>query len=59
MISLATPETARLQSQIGAALSHIASLDFPDKWDGLIDVSVHFPCRGALGGSSSETMSGT
>ena len=39
MIALGTPQTARLQSQIGEALSHIASLDFPDKWEGLIDVS--------------------
>lgn len=39
MIALGTPETARLQSQIGEGLSHIASVDFPDQWEGLVDVS--------------------
>jgi exportin-2 (importin alpha re-exporter) len=39
MISLGTPQTARLQSQIGEALSYIASIDFPEQWPTLIDVS--------------------
>lgn len=39
MISLGTPQTARLQSQIGEGLATIASSDFPDKWEGLVDVS--------------------
>ena len=38
MIALGTPATARLQSQISEALSTIATLDFPDDWEGLIDV---------------------
>lgn len=38
MISLGTPATARLQSQVGEALSTIASQDFPDEWTGLVDV---------------------
>ncbi|WWC58466.1 uncharacterized protein I303_101008 [Kwoniella dejecticola CBS 10117] len=37
MIALGTPQTARLQSQIGEGLSHIASLDFPSQWEGLCD----------------------
>jgi exportin-2 (importin alpha re-exporter) len=40
MIALGTPATARLQSQISEALSTIATLDFPDDWEGLIDVSL-------------------
>lgn len=40
MIALGTPGTARLQSQISEALSTIATLDFPDEWEGLIDVRV-------------------
>jgi exportin-2 (importin alpha re-exporter) len=39
MISLGTPGTAKLQSQISEALSTIATLDFPEEWEGLIDVS--------------------
>lgn len=39
MIALGTPQTARLQSQIGEGLSTIASIDFPEQWDGLVDVS--------------------
>lgn len=38
MIALGTPQTSRLQSQIGEGLSHIASLDFPGEWEGLCDV---------------------
>ena len=38
MIALGTPQTARLQSQIGEGLSTIASLDFPEEWEGLVDV---------------------
>lgn len=39
MIALGTPKTQRLQAQIGEGLSTIASSDFPEKWEGLIDVS--------------------
>lgn len=39
MISLGTPATAKLQSQVGEALSTIASQDFPEEWNGLVDVS--------------------
>lgn len=39
MIALGTPQTSRLQSQIGEGLSHIAALDFPSEWEGLCDVS--------------------
>lgn len=39
MISLATPATSRLQSQIGEGLSTIAASDFPEQWEGLVDVS--------------------
>jgi exportin-2 (importin alpha re-exporter) len=39
MIALGTPTTARLQSQIGEALSMIAAQDFPENWEGLCDVS--------------------
>jgi exportin-2 (importin alpha re-exporter) len=39
MIELGTPQTANLQSQIGEGLSTIASVDFPEKWEGLVDVS--------------------
>jgi len=39
MIALGTPATARLQSQIGEALSVIAAQDFPENWEGLCDVS--------------------
>jgi exportin-2 (importin alpha re-exporter) len=42
MIALGTPQTANIQSQIGEGLSTIASSDFPDKWDGLVDVSFFF-----------------
>jgi len=41
MIALGTPTTARLQSQIGEALSVIAAQDFPENWEGLCDVSEH------------------
>ncbi|KAK4688334.1 exportin-2 (importin alpha re-exporter), partial [Tremellales sp. Uapishka_1] len=41
MIGLGTPKTAILQSQIGEGLSTIASLDFPDKWEGLCDELVN------------------
>ncbi|OCF55372.1 importin-alpha export receptor [Kwoniella mangroviensis CBS 10435] len=37
MISLGTSQTAKLQSQIGEGLSHIATLDFPAEWEGLCD----------------------
>ncbi|RXK37557.1 importin-alpha export receptor [Tremella mesenterica] len=37
MISLGTPATAKLQSQIGEGLSTIATLDFPEQWQGLVD----------------------
>ncbi|WWC86346.1 uncharacterized protein L201_001219 [Kwoniella dendrophila CBS 6074] len=37
MIALGTSQTARLQSQIGEGLSHIATLDFPNEWEGLCD----------------------
>jgi exportin-2 (importin alpha re-exporter) len=47
MIELGTPATARLQSQIGEALSMIASQDFPDQWEGLVDVSVGPACNPA------------
>jgi hypothetical protein len=39
MIALGTPATARLQSQVGEALSVIAAQDFPENWEGLCDVS--------------------
>lgn len=39
MIALGTPQTARLQSQIGEGLSTIASIDFPEQWEGLVGVS--------------------
>nr|ODN90508.1 hypothetical protein L203_01617 [Cryptococcus depauperatus CBS 7841] len=38
MISLGTPQTAKLQSQIGKGWGYIISLDFPDDWEGLCDV---------------------
>nr|ODO02723.1 hypothetical protein L204_01462 [Cryptococcus depauperatus CBS 7855] len=41
MISLGTPQTAKLQSQIGEGLSYIASLDFPNDWEGLCDELVN------------------
>ncbi|OXB34588.1 importin-alpha export receptor [Cryptococcus neoformans] len=41
MIALGTPQTSRLQSQIGEGLSHIASLDFPGEWEGLCDELVN------------------
>ncbi|WWD17783.1 hypothetical protein CI109_102225 [Kwoniella shandongensis] len=41
MIALGTAQTARLQSQIGEGLSHIASLDFPNEWEGLCDELVN------------------
>lgn len=44
MIALGTPKTQRLQAQIGEGLSTIASSDFPEKWEGLIDVSCHRLC---------------
>jgi exportin-2 (importin alpha re-exporter) len=53
MIDLGTPATARLQSQIGEALSTIATLDFPEQWEGLVDVSVQIPSR-ALGHNWSD-----
>ncbi|WRT64247.1 uncharacterized protein IL334_001178 [Kwoniella shivajii] len=37
MIALGTAKTARIQSQIGEGLSHIATLDFPNEWEGLCD----------------------
>ena len=39
MISLATPQTALLQKQVGEALAMVAEQDFPDQWEGLVDVS--------------------
>ncbi len=39
MIALGNTTTARLQSQIGEGLSTIAEKDFPEEWDGLVDVS--------------------
>ncbi|WVQ82556.1 hypothetical protein IAT38_004685 [Cryptococcus sp. DSM 104549] len=41
MIALGTPQTARLQSQIGEGLSYVASLDFPHEWEGLCDELVN------------------
>lgn len=45
MIALGTPATARLQSQIGESLSMIAAQDFPEKWEGLCDVSQQARCN--------------
>lgn len=41
MVSLSTPggPAARLQSQIGEAVAEIASVDFPERWPNLLDVS--------------------
>ncbi|BEJ11174.1 hypothetical protein CspHIS471_0105960 [Cutaneotrichosporon sp. HIS471] len=41
MIALGTKQTARLQSQIGEGLSTIASIDFPEQWEGLVDELVN------------------
>jgi exportin-2 (importin alpha re-exporter) len=40
MIALGTPSTAKLQAQIGEGLSAIAQSDFPERWEGLVDVSL-------------------
>ncbi|ORY33698.1 Cse1-domain-containing protein [Naematelia encephala] len=37
MIALGTPQTARLQAQIGEGLATVASKDFPERWEGLVD----------------------
>ncbi|WVO15439.1 hypothetical protein L204_103097 [Cryptococcus depauperatus] len=37
MISLGTPQTAKLQSQIGKGWGYIISLDFPNDWEGFCD----------------------
>ena len=39
MIALGSPATAKLQAQIGEGLATIAERDFPDEWEGLVDVS--------------------
>lgn len=39
MIHLARPQTTLLQAQIGEGLASVASHDFPDQWDSLVDVS--------------------
>ena len=39
MIALGTPATALLQAQVGEGLATIAEIDFPDQWNGLVDVS--------------------
>lgn len=41
MVSLSTPggPAAKLQSQIGEAVDEIASVDFPERWPNLLDVS--------------------
>lgn len=41
MVSLSTPggPAAKLQSQIGEAVAEIASVDFPERWPNLLDVS--------------------
>ena len=39
MIALGNPATSRLQAQIGEGLATVAEKDFPDEWDGLVDVS--------------------
>ena len=38
MIALGSPGTARLQAQIGEGLATVAERDFPEEWDGLVDV---------------------
>jgi exportin-2 (importin alpha re-exporter) len=45
MVSLSTPggPAAKLQSQIGEAVAEIASVDFPEQWPNLLDVSTHSP----------------
>lgn len=39
MIALGNPATAKLQAQIGEGLATIAEKDFPEEWEGLVDVS--------------------
>jgi hypothetical protein len=39
MVSLSTPALSRLQAQVGEAVAEVAGVDFPDRWEGLIDVS--------------------
>ena len=40
MIALGSKETTMIQAQIGEGLSTIAEMDFPDQWEGLVDVSL-------------------
>ena len=39
MIALGSPATAKLQAQIGEGLATVAEMDFPEEWEGLVDVS--------------------
>lgn len=45
MINLARPQTALLQAQIGEGLATVASYDFPDEWNNLVDVSFASACQ--------------
>ena len=48
MIALGNPATARLQAQIGEGLATIAEKDFPEEWDGLVDVSSGLCLKGVV-----------
>lgn len=57
MIALGTPQTARLQAQVGEGLATVASCDFPERWEKLVDVSAGPPTSYALGGDADEDRS--
>lgn len=59
MIALGNPATARLQAQIGEGLSTVAEKDFPEEWDGLVDVSTgHAGQEGSPGSAAGCGMNG-
>lgn len=46
MLALSAPADKAIRAQVAEAVSLIAELDFPVKWETLIDVCVVFVCTG-------------
>ena len=42
MLALSAPSDKAIRAQVAEAVALIAELDFPNKWDNLIDVRYHY-----------------
>ncbi len=43
MLALSAPQDKAIRAQVAESVSLIAQLDFPAKWENLIDVRPHIP----------------